>query len=151
MASIEHNILIDRPVKQVWEYMSNIEENVPKWDRGVLAARIVSSGPVGVGTQIETQRQFFGGVRVGKVEISEWKPLQTVAFQMNLGGAAARQRYKFESIEGRTRLTVLVELAFLGWWKLIAPMLSSMLRRDERDDLANIKRILESTPAGRPA
>ncbi len=151
MRTIEWSVIINRPSELIWKYMSNIEENTPKWDRGVLAARITSDGPLGVGTTIETRRQFLGLVRVGKIQISEWQPPRTVAFQMKLGQATASQRYRLESIENGTRFTVTASLDFVGWWKWIVPILAPMLKRDEQEDLANLKRILENIPPEQPA
>ena len=47
LIQVEGSVVIDRPTEQVWEGMSNVAENVPKWDRGVLAARVASDGPLG--------------------------------------------------------------------------------------------------------
>ncbi len=148
---IEQSVIINRPVTQVWKFMSNVEESTPKWDRGVLAARVTSDGPLGVGTTIETRRQFFGRVRIGKLQITEWHPARNVTFQAKLGQVTATQSYIFETLENGTRLIQSAELNFIGWWKWIAPVLVSMVKRDGQEDLANIKRILENTPPEQPS
>lgn len=58
MIKIEQSVIIHRPVEEVWQFMSNVE-NVTKWDRGVLQARQTSEGPLGVGSTLQTVRQFF--------------------------------------------------------------------------------------------
>jgi hypothetical protein len=49
MSATEQSVIINRPVEEVWKFISNIE-NAPKWDRGVLAGHQISKGPPGVGT-----------------------------------------------------------------------------------------------------
>ncbi len=144
MIKIEQSTTINQAVEVVWKFMSDIE-NAPKWDRGILAARVTSDGALDVGSRIETRRQFFGRERIGRLEISEWQPAKTVAFQIKLGQATANQRYTFDSLEKGTVLTQTVELNFVGWWKLVAPLLVRMLKRDGKEDLDNIKRILEAS------
>jgi hypothetical protein len=143
MVKIEESVFVNRPVTEVWKFMSNVE-NGPKWDRGVLAARVTSEGALGIGSRIEIRRQFFGRQRVGRLQISEWEAAKTVEFKINVGQATATQRYTFDSFENGTKLTQTAELDFIGWWKLISPLLLRMLKRDGREDLANIKRILEN-------
>ena len=143
MRRIEQSATINRPVEEVWNFMSHVE-NGPKWDRGVLAARVTSEGALGVGSRIEIYRRFFGRERIGRIQISEWQPQKTVAFQTKLGQVTANQRYTFESLGNGTQLTQTAELDFVGWWKLVDPLLIRMLTRDGQEDLANIKRILEA-------
>ncbi|MBF8283384.1 MAG: hypothetical protein HW378_2299 [Anaerolineales bacterium] len=43
MVKLEQSIMINRPVEEVWKFMSNWE-NGPKWDCGVVEARQISEG-----------------------------------------------------------------------------------------------------------
>ncbi len=143
MIKMEQSIIINRPVEEVWKFLSNIE-NATKWDRGVLEARQTSEGPIGVGSTLQTRRQMLGWQRIGKLRVSEYVPNRTIALQARLGAMTAQIRYAFEPVEGRTRLTGTSEIELGGWWKLITPLLSPMLERDGREDMANIKRIMEA-------
>ena len=143
MIKIEKSIIINRPVEEVWKFMSNIE-NATKWDRGVLEAKQTSEGPIGVGSTLQTRRQMLGRQRIGKLRVSEYVPNKIIALQASLGQIAAAQiRYSFEPVEDRTRMTSTAEVELHGAWRLIAPLLSPMLERDGREDMANIKRIME--------
>ena len=48
---------------------------------------------------------------------------------------------------GLPKVITHAEVDFVGWWKLIAPILLRMLKSDGEADLANLKRILETTPS----
>jgi hypothetical protein len=50
----------------------------------------------------------------------------------------------FEPVEGGTRLTGTLEAELRGWLKLMTPIFIPMMERDGREDMANVKRIMEA-------
>ena len=144
MTKFEKRILINRPVEEVWKFISNIE-NMPRWDRGVLEARQTSEGPMGVGSTVQVVRQFLGRRRIGNFRVADVVPNRTVAIQAGGMGVRGEVRYTFEPVEGGTRMTSSAEVVFGGWLKLITPIIRPMLERDGRDDLANVKRVMEAS------
>ncbi len=49
MATFENTVRIRRPIEEVFGFLSQFE-NVPKWNYAIVETRMVSEGPVGVGT-----------------------------------------------------------------------------------------------------
>ena len=74
MLEFENTIYIDRPVDEVFAYLSDFE-NIPKWNYYVLEVRQRSESPIGVGTTYhqvrKTDEQDF--------RIIEFEPYLTVA------------------------------------------------------------------------
>ena len=74
MLEFENTIYIDRPVDEVFAYLSDFE-NIPKWNYYVLEVRQRSESPIGVGTTYhqvrKTDEQDF--------RIIEFEPDQMVA------------------------------------------------------------------------
>ena len=74
MLEFENTIRIDRPVDEVFAYLSDFE-NIPKWNYYVLEVRQLSESPIGVGTTYhqvrKTDEQNF--------RITEFEPNHTVA------------------------------------------------------------------------
>jgi uncharacterized membrane protein len=70
----ENTIRIDRPVDEVFAFLSNFE-NIPKWNYYVLEVRQLSDSPIGIGTTYhqvrKTDEQDF--------RITEFEPNHTVA------------------------------------------------------------------------
>ena len=143
MIKTEQSMIVNRPVEEVWEYLSNVE-NMPKWDKGVLEARLTSEGPVGVGSTVQIVRQFLGRRRIVNLRVSEYVPNRILAIQGSLGQITAQTGFTFEAVEGRTRLTQTSEIEISGWRELIVTILMPMLERDGRQDFTNIKRIMEA-------
>src|SRR5829696_9158804 len=74
MLEFENTIYIDRPVDEVFAFLSDFE-NIPKWNYYVLEVRQLSESPIGVGTTYhqvrKTDEQDF--------RIIEFEPDHTVA------------------------------------------------------------------------
>ena len=56
MLEFENTIRIDRPVNEVFAFLSDFE-NVPKWNYYVLEVRQLSDNPIGVGTTYHQVRK----------------------------------------------------------------------------------------------
>ena len=142
MIKFEKSIIIKRSVEEVWKFFSDVE-NMPKWDRGVLEARLTSEGPPGVGSTVQIRRQMLGRQRIANLRVSEYMPNRILAIKGRRGQMTSQTGFTFKPVDGGTRLTQTSEIELAGWWKLITPILVLMLERDGREDHANIKRIME--------
>ncbi len=56
MLEFENTIRIDRPVAEVFAFLSDFE-NIPKWNYNVLEVSQVSDGPIGIGTMYHQVRK----------------------------------------------------------------------------------------------
>jgi len=142
MAKIEKSVVIDRPVEDVWQFITYVP-NFTKWDKGVIEARQTSTGPFGVGATFEAKTQEFGLL---KMRVVQYEPNQRYAYQFM---SAPHQRgstttFAMEAIEVKSRLTLTFDLRIVGIYKLLGPFIVRRMRRSERDSLDNLKRILES-------
>ncbi len=74
MLEFENTIRIDRPIDEVFAFLSDFE-NIPKWNYYVLEVRQLSDGPIGIGTTYhqvrKTDEQDF--------RITEFEPNRAVA------------------------------------------------------------------------
>ena len=76
MLEFENTVYIDRPIGEVFAYLSDFE-NIPKWNYYVLDVRQLSESPIGVGTTYhqvrKTDEQDF--------RITEFEPNHTMAMK----------------------------------------------------------------------
>jgi len=142
MPATKQSVIINRPVQEVWKFISNIE-NAPKWDRAVIAGHQITEGPLGVGITWQTTRQVFGRRRTPTYVVSEYEANHKIALKAFLGPFQGQVRFAFESVPEGTRFTQSFEMESSGGWNLLTPFLVRMLTRDGEADLANIKRVLE--------
>jgi Polyketide cyclase / dehydrase and lipid transport len=120
--------------------------NDTEWIGGIRSARLLTPGPVAVGSQVERVATFLGR-RVQYVnEITELTadrlamrsvrspfPMRVTYGHRNAGGAATEVSVRVEGDAGR----------FYG---LVAPLLGLAVRRSITRDLRNLKQVLEARP-----
>jgi uncharacterized membrane protein len=136
---------IQRPRDKVAAYLRD-PANDTEWIGGIRSARLLTPGPVAVGSQVERVATFLGR-RVQYVnEITELTadrlamrsvrspfPMRVTYGHRNAGGAATEVSVRVEGDAGR----------FYG---LVAPLLGLAVRRSITRDLRNLKQVLEARP-----
>jgi uncharacterized membrane protein len=71
--SIQSRVVVDAPIEQVWAVLADIERQ-PEWMTEMQSVRLLSDGPIGVGTQCEADVRFFGISVADPVTITEFEP-----------------------------------------------------------------------------
>ena len=139
-------IAIDAPIDAVWEAVSNIERQ-PLWMREMRSVRLLTAGPVGIGTRGEADvRIFLVGV-VDPVEIDQYDP--PVAFGIrHVGIFAGSGRIALEALDARRTLVRwderLVPPVFPNLGQLVQkPILGAIFQAD----LERLKEMVEARHA----
>jgi uncharacterized protein YndB with AHSA1/START domain len=151
---VENTITIERPVEEVFEYVST-PENDPTWVSVSIRNQRTSPGPMRVGMTTEEVVKFLGRTSRDTWEVTEYEPPTVVAYRATTGllsGGVVRVRC--EPVEGGTRLTHAVEYEPRGiYYKALALLMPWVLPRllDGMD--RTLKDLLEgkpTTPQPRP-
>jgi len=151
MAKIESSVLIDRPVEEVWNFISDLPNNAPKWNiwrgtHGVLEVKQTSAGPLGVGTTVQSRwstRPYLLTSRIAEYEPGRKIATEITSPQMMRG---TRESLSLEGIEGKTKFSAVWEMKFSGFYRLLGPFQVGSLRGFNEARVSNVKRILESGP-----
>ena len=143
MATLELSTIINRPVEEVFAFLSN-PENGPKWSAGSSEVKITSAGAIGVGTTYRSVRTFLGRRIETEAEFIEFEPNHSFAQKSKSGPFPVQNRVTFERVEGGTRVTLTLVGEPGGFFKLAEPLLVSMLKRQFEADLANLKDLMEA-------
>lgn len=143
----EGNIVIKRPVEDVWNFLTDFEK-YPKWHRGMAEATQTSGGPMGAGTTVEVTADILGRHTI-KLVITEFEPNKKIAWRVDARPLTGADGYMagctFESIEGGTRVFKYIEGGFAGVFRLLEPILNRPLSKIEIEtELHNAKRLLET-------
>ena len=140
MSEFAGSALIDRPIDEVWRFVSD-PLSASVWGRGVSDVVITSEGPVGLGT---TLRLMMSGSRM-EARMIRYQAGETFTLEFTAGPVrGSKLTYSVESVEGRTRLTRDLEMRLSGIWKLMYPVLVRREIRDRELGVTNVKRILEA-------
>ncbi len=143
MVKVEVSEVINRPVEEIFEYIST-PENDPKWQSGVLKSEQTSDGPIGVGATSLEVRKFLGRRMESTFEVTEYEPNRIIKQKSTSGPMALDITMSFASVEGGTEVTLAGGGDSGGFFKLADPLVSRMAKRQLEADVANLKDLLES-------
>ena len=140
---IELNVVINRPVEEVYAYMSNPENN-SQWQSHCRGSVITSEGPLSVGTTFTDVIKFLGRRIESIWEITEYDPNRKVSFKSTSSPIPAKGGYTYGSVEGGTKVTVVGEVEPGGLLKLAKPIIVREGKSEWETSLANLKHLLEA-------
>lgn len=144
MVNVFTEIIIDKPVSMVAEYAAN-PDNAPEWYVNIKAADWKSPKPMAVGSHIAFKAKFLGKELAYTYEISEYIPGQKLVMKTAEGPFPMETTYTWKpSAENQTRMTLRNAGQPKGFSRIFAPLMATMMKRANRKDLKNIKRILEA-------
>src|SRR2546422_6393981 len=137
-------IEIDRPPAEVFAYLDELDRH-SEWQRDLISTKIVSEGPVGVGTRATNTRKVPGGPREMTYEITEHDPPHKSSWQVLDGPVRASGSVKVEPLGDGARSRVTVEFALKGHGlgRLIAPFARRQAAKQVPGDHAKLKEMLE--------
>ena len=117
MSEFAGSALINRPIEDVWRFVSN-PQRAPIWGRGVSDVVITSKGPVGLGTTLGLS---MSGSRM-EARVIRYEAVKSLTLEFTLGPVkGSKLTYSVESVEGKTRLTTDLEMRLSGVWKPCTP------------------------------
>lgn len=144
MARLEHSVTINRPIQEVFAYLSDIERQ-PEWVSSMSESRKTSSGPTEVGTTYRQIGKFLGRRTDLECEVTAYEPPTVFAFRGRIGPGQIEMRFTLSS-EGpeTTRLSQVVEGESGGIFKLADPLLVPIMKKQVEADAETLKGMLES-------
>ena len=143
MVRVEHTVVIYRPVKEVFEFLTDPENN-RLWQDGVVKSRKISEGRVNVGTRGEDIRKYLGREFQTTYEIVEYQPDKKLRFKSLSGPMKFEGSYTLESVNEGTRFSFSIQGEAGPFAALMGALAERMARKQVERDAANLKRLLES-------
>ena len=143
MVKVELEVIINRPIEEVFSFMSNVE-NDSQWSTGAVETKLTSEGPIGKGSTFEEATMFLGRKIEMTGEYTEYIPNKKFVCKSISGPFPAEGSYTFEEVDGGTKVTATIEVEPRGFFKIAEPLLIRMFKRQSEAELANLKDLLES-------
>ena len=144
MDRIEHTIEIERPVKEVFRFIAN-PENEPKWRAGLTTSEVTSEGPMEVGSTGRRVQSFLGRKMENDWTVAELTPSQKIAIRSTSGRTCYNSAYSFEPAGDVTKLTMELEAETGDFFKIPDPIVTRMAGRQLEADMTALKTLLEKT------
>jgi hypothetical protein len=153
MIRIEGEIVIDRPIDEVFDFVVD-ERNEPDYNPRIVAAEKLSPGPVGPGTQFRAETTAMGRTVGMTIEITAYERPRQFASSIRMSAADIRGALTFDPLPAGTRMRWAWEVKPRGWYKLMTPIIARSGRRQEQATWASLKQYLEGRrdlpPGARP-
>jgi hypothetical protein len=141
-------IVIDRPVDEVASYAGD-PTNAPDWYANIDTVEWLTPPPAQVGSSVAFVARFLGRRLEYTYELVELDPGARLVMRTQQGPFPMETTYTWRAAgHGATAMTLRNRGEPTGFSKVAAVIMGPAMRRANRKDLANLRRILEARPPG---
>lgn len=143
MITQESQIVIRRPVEEVFTYLANPENN-PQWEKAVVESKLITSGPLRVGSEFSERVKLIGSPIQVVCTILEYDFPRVIAYRSDTSSRVKYEgRIQFESAGRDTRLTFTGKNQLGGFYRILEPLMRGEMEKELGDDLKKLKSVLE--------
>lgn len=146
MIHVEDSTVINRPIDEVFAYISDLT-NAPEWQTGLLEVRRTTTAPLGVGAQFTFVRKFLGRKLEATNEFTQYLPNEVITFVTTSGPVSVEASYLFQTQAKGTQVTCRMAMKVEGFSRLAEPLIAASVRREMSAEFAYLKDLLESRAA----
>ena len=147
MVRIEGEIVINRPVEEVFDFVAD-ERNEPRYNPQMIRAEQISDGPIGLGTRFRAEVMSMGRSAEMTIEFTTYERPRRLASTTHMAAMEIQYTLTFDPVPDGTRMRWAGEVEPRGVFKLMAPLIARMGQRQEETNWTGLKRYLEAQ--GRP-
>ena len=142
MINLDLSTLIDRPVKDVFAFVTD-PNNMSKWNSAVISMQQITPGAVSVGTKFKNIGEMLGRRIEGEVQVITFEPDSKYGFQMQAGPMKANVNLGFKTIGTGTKLNLNAQGNPAGVFKLAEGVMQGRVKSMMEENLARLKSVLE--------
>ncbi len=143
MIDFEISVLIDRPVADVYNFVSN-PLNLPLWQSMLVEIKISTPGPVRIGSKFNTKGEMMGRKLDGLLEVTELEPNTKFGYTGNAGPMQVHGLITFRPAGTGVRVGLKAHGEPGGVFKLAEGLLSNQIKTQMEANLDRLKSVMES-------
>jgi uncharacterized membrane protein len=142
MVRVEGEIVINRPVEEVFDFVAD-ERNEPRYNPRMRRADQLTEGPIGAGTRFRAQTVSMGRPVDMVIEFTGYQRPRRLSESVHMASMELHGGLTFDPVPDGTRMRWSWELQPRGLLKLMSPLVARMGRRQEQMIWTGLKRLLE--------
>ena len=143
MAPIEGELVIHRPVHEVFDFVAD-ERNEPRYNPRICRAEKLSAGPIGRGTRFRAEAVTLGRTTGMTIEYTAYERPRRLASSIRMPAADIAGTLRFAPVPDGTRMGWSWEVRPRGLYRLLTPVIARVGRRQEQENWGGLKRFLEA-------
>jgi uncharacterized protein YndB with AHSA1/START domain len=143
--SIEGEIVISRPIEEVFDFVSD-EQNEPTFNPRMLRAEKVTQGPIGTGTRFLATMKSMGRTFDITIEYTVYQRPIRLGSTSSMSSADTHGALTFEPHPEGTRMRWSWDVEPRGVSRLLTPIINRVGTHQEEVIWAGLKRHLEAMP-----
>ncbi|UII55825.1 SRPBCC family protein [Cytobacillus spongiae] len=143
MADFQSSVIIHKPIHEVFDYMTNLQ-NMPEIMPNVVHAELTTGGTIEKGSTYVETRRVRGREVNAEVEFIEFEKEKTYTTKSITNGLVVLYRYDFDAIEEGTQVQFQATVETKGFMmKLTKRFLVNILKSEDGNQLRYVKDDLE--------
>ena len=142
MINLTSNTLIERPVKQVFDFVST-PENDFQWQYGTLATAKLPKGAGAMQTFFRSIGHLMGRRNLSTFEITAFEPNEKYSFKSLSGPVHSHTSYTLENVSGTTRINISIQASAPNFFHITEKLLWNAMKVQLEEDVARLKTLLE--------
>lgn len=144
MINVDLGVLVDRPIKDVFAFVSN-PNNMSKWNSAVVSLEQVNPGKVDVGSKFKTVGEMMGRRIEGEMQITAYEPDTKCGFQVTAGPMQVNLTMSFKTVGTGTKVSLNAQGNPGGLFKLAEGVMAGQVKSMMEGNLARLKSVLEGS------
>ena len=142
MINLDLGILVDRPMKDVFAFVSD-PNNMSQWNSAIVSLQQATPGTVVVGTKFKTIGEMMGRRIEGEMQVTALEPDTKCGFQVNAGPMQVNITLSFKTVGTGTKVSLNAQGNPGGIFKLAEGVMAGQVKTMMEGNLARLKSALE--------
>lgn len=144
MLRVERDILIARPVEDVFAFVADFD-NFTIWSTDVVKAELLTPGPTRVGTKARITRTALGQPFVMDFDLVTYEPNRAIGFRGSMLSVPFASRMDFAPLNGAgVKIVQSGEVTVPPLLFMVEPTARQVLGTTFENDLRTLKRLMEA-------
>jgi len=137
----EMNCVVNRPVEEVFDFLADVR-NEAAWNPRVIRIDKTSDGSIGAGT---TFQGLYKGIGPLRTELVEYERPGRFSFRSSGPRMRITGMFVLSAVQGRSSVTLNADLEPQGLFRLIAPLMAPLIKRQNAAAATRLKQVLEKS------
>ena len=143
MINFDINTLVDRPIEDVFTFLSN-PLNTPQWQAMIKSIEQAVPGVVEIGTKFNVHAEMMGRAMDGLMEVTAYEPPSKFGFSNKAGPMEMAVTFTLKPVGTGTKINLNIQGNPGGIFKLAEGPMTHQIKSQMEANIARLKSVLEA-------